>query len=213
MNIQPLNNNNITLNGDPLKSKKGRIMQKAIDIIPTHTIKESAKKIEDWEKMDSIISRPAENRAIMGVTALVTQPIIDESNHRVDKETRRVSRNRTISKVLIGTGVGVFAVRGPIYKGILAMTDVNGKSKFSKYLLPKSYLKEITENPKFLKNYRSALAMAVALAAMCITNFVIDAPLTAWLTNVLNEKTKEPESSRENKSTVNNQKHKEVANE
>ena len=49
----------------------------------------------------------------------------------------------------------------------------------------------INDNPKFLKNYRSALAMAIALLAMCVTNFVLDAPLTAILTNYLNEKTEE----------------------
>lgn len=33
--------------------------------------------------------------------------------------------------------------------------------------------------------------MAIALLAMCVTNFVLDAPLTAMLTNYLNEKTEE----------------------
>lgn len=82
----------------------------------------------------------------------------------------------------------MFVVRGPIYKGILSMTNIKGNSKFSKALLPKKYLKELNDNPKFLKNYRSALAMAIALLAMCVTNFVLDAPLTAMLTNYLNEK-------------------------
>ena len=124
-------------------------------------------------------------------SALLTQPAIDASNHKVDKETRRVSVNRTIAKIIAGTGVGMFVVRGPIYKGILSMTNIKGNSKFSKALLPKKYLKELNDNPKFLKNYRSALAMAIALLAMCVTNFVLDAPLTAMLTNYLNEKTEE----------------------
>ena len=179
------------MQGKPLKSLKDRVVQKAIDAVPEHTVKESAKKLEKWEHIDSVVSRPAENRGIMGATALLTQPAIDASNHKVDKETRRVSVNRTIAKIIAGTGVGMFVVRGPIYKGILSMTNIKGNSKFSKALLPKKYLKELNDNPKFLKNYRSALAMAIALLAMCVTNFVLDAPLTAMLTNYLNEKTEE----------------------
>jgi len=196
MNIQPINNS-ISMQGNPWKNFKDRAMQKVIDAIPMHTVKESAKKIEAWEKIDSVVSRPAENRGIMGVTALLTQPAIDASNHKVDKETRRVSRNRTISKIIIGTSVGMFIVRGPIYKAIQVMTDIKGNSKLNKALLPKKYLKEISENPKFLKNYRSALAMAIALLAMSVTNFVLDAPLTAIFTNYLNEKTKDDNNKKE----------------
>lgn len=191
MNIQPINNS-VSMQGNQnnfWNSIKRRVVQKAIDAVPQHTVKDSAKKIEAWEKIDGFMSRPAENRGIMGATALLTQPAIDSHNHKVDEETRRVSRNRTIAKILAGTGVGMLVVRGPIYRGILAMTDINGNSKFSKALIPKKYLKEISENPKFLKNYRSALAMAIALEAMCVTNFALDAPFTAWLTNWLNEET------------------------
>jgi len=191
MNIQPINNS-ISMQGNSnnvWNSLKNRVAQKVVDAVPQHTVKDSAKKIEAWEKIDGFMSRPAENRGIMGATALLTQPAIDYHNHKVDEETRRVARNRTIAKIIAGTGVGMLVVRGPIYQGILAMTDIKGNSKFSKALLPKRFLKEISENPKFLKNYRSALAMAIALAAMCGTNFALDAPITVWLTNALNEKT------------------------
>lgn len=46
MNIQPINNS-ITMQGKPLKSLKDRVMQKAIDAVPEHTVKESAKKLEN----------------------------------------------------------------------------------------------------------------------------------------------------------------------
>ena len=177
---------NKTKNEKMSKKEKQELINKL-----TVEMRESAKKLEKWEHIDSVVSRPAENRGIMGATALLTQPAIDASNHKVDKETRRVSVNRTIAKIIAGTGVGMFVVRGPIYKGILSMTNIKGNSKFSKALLPKKYLKELNDNPKFLKNYRSALAMAIALLAMCVTNFVLDAPLTAMLTNYLNEKTEE----------------------
>ena len=55
------------------------------------------------------------------------------------------------------------------------------------------YLTEIGKNEKFLKNYRSALSMAIALVAMCFTNFALDAPLTIFLTNMLNQTTKPKE--------------------
>ena len=42
-----------------------------------------------------------------------------------------------------------------------------------------------------MKNSRSALSSALAILAMCITNFVLDAPLTVFLTNKLNEKKEE----------------------
>ena len=156
--------------------------------MPQQTVKDSNKQLQRWDKWGNLISKPAENRAIMGATALLTQPAIDYYNHKVDEETRTVSRNRTIAKILAGTGVGVFVVRGPIYKAIATMTDPKGKSKYSKSLLPKKYLTELAKNEVFLKNYRSALSMSVALVAMCATNFLLDAPLTAYLTNKFNEK-------------------------
>ena len=82
----------------------------------------------------------------------------------------------------------MFVVRGPIYKAIQAMTNLKGTSKYSKALLPKSFINEIAKNEEFLKNYRSTLAMLIALVAMCVTNFVLDAPLTIFLTNLFNEK-------------------------
>ena len=85
--------------------------------------------------------------------------------------------------ILAGTTVGMFAVRGPIYTMIEKMTDIKGTSKSSKALLPKKYLSEMTKNEKYLSNYRTALSTGIALAAMCVTNFVLDAPFTIFLTN------------------------------
>lgn len=186
MNIQPIQNDNISMG-------KRSLGQRIWDAIPQHTQSESAKKLEQWKKIDEFISRPAENRGIMGATALLTQPAIDYYNNKVDEETRRVARNRTIAKIIAGASVGMFVVRGPIYKLITKMTDINGKSRFSKSLLPKKYLTEIGKNEKFLKNYRSALSMAIALVAMCFTNFALDAPFTIFLTNMLNQATEPKE--------------------
>lgn len=188
MNIQP-NSNNIAMTGaknSSWKSFKDRIKQGALDALPSGTFKDN-NAVDKWKKFDEKISRPAENRLIMGASALITQPLIDSSNKKVDEETRRVSRNRTIAKILVGTGVGI-CIRGSCYELVQKMTNLEGKSDYHKKLLPTNYLEDLAKNPKFLKNYRSALSTALAILVMSVTNFVIDAPLTALLTNKLNTK-------------------------
>ena len=187
MKIQP-EANNIAMSGWSWSSFKNSIKQRVIDAVPVSTIKDGTKRVEKWKYFDEKMSKPAENRFIMGATAMVTQPVIDYNNHKVDQETRRVSRNRTIAKILAGTGVGMI-VRGSCYSLVKKMTDVNGKSKYSQALLPTEFLKDLTKDAKLLKNYRSALTTAVAILAMCFTNFAIDAPLTVYLTNKFNDKT------------------------
>ena len=48
-----------------------------------------------------------ENRLILGVSALASQPFIDYYNKNVDEKTRKYSVCKTISKIIIGTTVGV----------------------------------------------------------------------------------------------------------
>lgn len=190
MNIQPIQYNSVSMQGKKDGSwnrLKRRVAQKILDTLPSHTQKESARKREEWNKFDNWISKPAQNRAIMGLTAIITQPAIDYNNHKVDKETRTVSRNRTIAKIIAGTCVGIL-VRGSAYEAVTNMTNIEGKTKTAKALLPKRFLGEIAKNEKFLKNYRSALSSGLAILAMCVTNFVLDAPLTVFLTNKLNDK-------------------------
>lgn len=201
MNIQP-SNNSVNMYGKSTNqnwwnSTVKKIEQKVLDKIPEKTVKDSDKQIQKWNHWGNKISKPAENRAIMGATAMFTQPALDYYNHKVDKETRTVSKNRTIAKIAVGTGVGVFVVRGPIYKGIDTMTNPKGASKISKALLPKKFLTELASNETFLKNYKSTLSMVVALLAMCGTNFLLDAPLTAILTNKLNEKSLAAKNAKE----------------
>lgn len=191
MNIQPINNS-VSMQGkqnnNAWNNLKNSVLQKIIDTVPEHTKKESAKKLEKWNKVDNWVSKPAPNRAIMGVTALMTQPFIDYSNPKVDKETRKMAFFNRLAVILAGTSVGMFVVRGPIHSLTEKMTNLKGKSKFSKALLPKKYLNEIAENEKFLKNYRVALSTSLAVAACAITNFLLDAPLTIYLTNLFQEK-------------------------
>ena len=189
MNITPVNsNNNVSMQGNWWRSLKDKAGQMTINLFREHTAKDSARLREVRNKQNDWMSNPMWNRGIMGATALVTQPAIDYYNHRVDEETRTVSRNRTISKIVAGTLVGMFVVRGPVYKLVEKMTNPIGKSKYSKALIPQKYIEELAKNETYLKNHRATLAMAIALAAMCVTNFVLDAPLTIFFTNFLNEK-------------------------
>lgn len=187
MNIQP-NVNSVTMCGNPIKSGKpsswNRFKQAVLDALPSATFEDKL-AIEKWKKFDDRLSKPAENRLIMGATAILTQPTIDYYNHNVDKETREISRNRTIAKIIAGTGVGIL-VRGSAYKLVENMTDIEGNKKHSKSLLPEKYITDLINKPKFLKNYRSALSTSIAIMAMCFTNFLIDAPLTVYLTNKFN---------------------------
>ena len=188
MYIQPISDNNISMYGKPdpksWKAITDRVKQKLFDTVPNATFKDTSKF---WRRVDSKISRPAENRAIMGITALSLQPIIDSQNKEVDEKTRKISICRTISKIVVGTLVGI-CVRGAAYKLVKNMTNVNGTGKLSKTLLPKKYIEELTKEPKFLENYRSALSTGSAILAMLVTNFAIDAPLTVKMTNVLKKK-------------------------
>lgn len=188
MNIDNVNNNyNISMYGN-YPNWLRRVGQWLLDKSPSHTSKESKESIKNWNKWTYFTSDPMWNRGIMGVSALLTQPTIDYYNHRVDDETRTVSRNRTIAKIVAGTLVGMFVVRGPVYKLVEKMTDLKGSGKWSKALIPKDLLEELSHNETYLKNHRTTLAMIMALVAMCFTNILLDAPLTIFFTNFLNEK-------------------------
>ena len=155
-------------------------------IIDTLSDKVFGDNVEKWDKFNNFMAKPAENRAIMGGVALVTQPAIDYYNHRVDEETREVSRNRTIAKILAGTTVGI-CVRELCYRLVNSSTKPDKLTKFSQKLLPKKYVKDLLDNPTHLKNYRNALSTIVALCVMTFTNFLLDAPLTVYMTNKFNE--------------------------
>lgn len=187
------NYDNVNMCGSNKNSKFWqRLKQKTLDKLPECTFNDNG-KIDKWNKIDGFLSHPAENRLIMGATALLTQPAIDYYNHKVDEETREVAKNRTLAKILAGTAVGML-VRGSSYEIIKKMTDVRGKgkgnpkSKFCRAFLPKEHYRSLAKNPRLLKNYRNALSTSMAILAMCITNFAIDAPLTVFLTNYFNEK-------------------------
>ena len=179
------NSNNIAMYG-----KWDKVKQYLFDKIPNGTFKNPT---EALERATDYITRPGPNRAIMGATALAIQPVIDASNKKVDKKTRDLSVCRTVSKIIVGTIVGIL-VRNKAFKYVEKRTQLSDLNKISKSLLPKlipDFLK--TENG--LKKYRNLVATLVGLGALFFTNFLIDAPFTTVLTNFLQKKfvEKEPE--------------------
>lgn len=130
-----------------------------------------------------------QQRVIMGATAVVMQPLIDWHNKNVDDDTRKISVLRTLAKILAGTATG-FVIRYAFIKGIKAFSvpfkeaEKLAKSEFDKkrmtWLTPKALKEGDTDS---LEHYRNAMGSMWALAAMIFTNFLIDAPLTKFLTN------------------------------
>lgn len=128
----------------------------------------------------------AEQRLILGASALVSQPFIDGHNRNVDEETRKVSVARTIAKIVAGTLTG-FVIRKACIKGIEAFSQIKGEGVpyFKTVFTPKGIKNNKTDE---FGQYRNAMGTVVALIVMMFTNFLIDAPLTKFLTNLLVKK-------------------------
>ena len=156
--------------------------QRAMNAVPNMELSGNTNWINKaGEKISS-----AEQRLILGASALMSQPFIDANNKRVDEKTRKVSVARTIAKIVAGTFTGYFIRKGCI-KGIKALSQVEGKnvSKWKSIFTPKNIKDNTTD--AFLQ-YRNAMGTVVALVVMMFTNFLIDAPLTKFLTNALVKK-------------------------
>ena len=187
MNIQPISNNISMQGGKPPRLPKNssfikKCKQAVLDVFSVATFKDDPRAIKKMQDLEAKMSNPAVNRAIMGATALVLQPPIDCFNKSVDEETRKISVCRTLAKIIAGTSVGIL-VRGSSHQIIKKMTDISAKGKHSRALVPKSSIKAFMKDPVLLNNHRSALSTSLAILAMCFTNFLIDAPLTVYLTN------------------------------
>lgn len=146
-----------------------------------------------------------EQRLIQGATALALQPFIDYNNKSADEETRAVSVARTIGKIVAGTIVGVGIRYASIYlaksfsrytltEGEKFITSIKRKSK-KDILLPNfkpDFYKEMTKEDFETKydNTIKTIGTLIATFAMMFTNFLIDAPLTKYITQKLTNKIK-----------------------
>lgn len=147
-----------------------------------------------------------EQRLILGATALATQPFIDLNNKSVDKETRMTSVARTLAKIIAGTLVGVIVRQAGIslvkhYTQFEPIIDkqknlVTGiiRKKGKDFFVPMFAGKNkfISMSPEELQKrfnlYTKAMGTFAATVAMIFTNFLIDAPLTKYLTEVFQNK-------------------------
>lgn len=158
------------------------VRRRLFKLIPNITINGEAFA----NNIGTILSRPDVNRAIMGATAIMTQPFIDYYNPDVDRDTAKVSTFRTIGKIIAGTTVGC-AVRSLCYYGTHALTSMakNAPAWRQTLLPPKSIMEYLAnKNPDWLKNHRSVLATIIGLGAMLFTNVLLDVPFT----NLISEK-------------------------
>lgn len=131
---------------------------------------------------DKHISVP-ENRLIIGVATLASQPFIDLYNKDVDEKTQVVSCARTIAKTVAGTVVGV-TVRAGLIKFTKNYSKVGGAEikNIKKLFTPSNALSDKTHA---YRQYQNTMGTLLAVAVMLFTNFLIDATLTTFLTNKL----------------------------
>ncbi len=161
-----------------------KAQQRALDLLPNTTCKEG-KLTNGIKKAGEKISS-AEQRLILGASALMSQPFIDAKNKNVDEKTRKVSVARTIAKIIAGTFTGFF-IRKACIKGIKELSHIpaQGVPKWKTILTPNGVKDNTTEA---FSQYRNAMGTIVALVVMLFTNFLIDAPLTKFLTNTFVKK-------------------------
>lgn len=161
-----------------------RIATSAARLFPDMTIK-SDKTVKAFNWIGQNISSP-QNRLILGVTALMSQPFIDLHNKKVDEDTRKYSAVRTVAKIIAGTTTG-FLIRWGCIKVLdkftLLPSEITPAMKHPK--LRMLFTPDAAKNGvlKDLTHYKYTWGTYMALGVMLFTNFLIDAPLTKSLTN------------------------------
>lgn len=160
------------------------IIEKIVDRCPKHEFNggRGERFINFFDKHVSV----TENRLIIGVSALASQPFIDLYNKDVDEKTRVVSCARTIAKTLIGTITGV-AIRAGFIKLAQNYSRVGNAQipKVRKLFTPSV---AISDKTHAYRQYQNTMGTLLAVGALLFTNFLIDAPLTKFLTNHLVKK-------------------------
>ena len=178
----------------PIKQFSRAAAQRVVNVMPKMTVNsETANKVISWA--GETLTSP-HNRFILGATALMTQPFIDLNNKKVDEETRKVSAARTVAKIIAGTLTGVI-IRAGCIKAINSFTkmphEITEGMKFKKLRQLFTPSPGIVED---LKQYKDSLGTILSVGIMVFTNFLIDAPLTKFLTNKFIAKIKKNENEK-----------------
>ncbi len=164
-----------------ISQRPRKINQGIVNIVPKMTIS-NEKTLNGLKWVGEKVSSP-ENRLILGVTALMSQPFIDLNNKKVDEDTRKVSAARTVAKIIAGTTTGVLIRSGCIH-AIDAFTklptEITPAMKFKKLRTLFTPSAGILQD---LNQYKKSLGTILSLGVMVVTNFLLDAPLTKFLTN------------------------------
>jgi len=176
------NDNSVNFNGS-LGRFANKARQSFYDAIKNHVVNEGGDRFYKFAG-DKISS--AEVRLILGCTALMSQPFIDFHNHKQDEKTRKVSVCRTVAKIIAGTTTG-FIVRKGAIKFIQACSKypVEKFPKWRTIFTPKNIL---NMSERDLRNHQNDIGTWISLGVMLFTNFLIDAPLTKFLTNIFTAK-------------------------
>ena len=131
-------------------------------------------------------------RAVLGITALCSQPFIDLHNRHIQKVDKPITVAKNISKIVVGTIAGV-TLRYYAIKAINSFTKTVKNGKYSQCFLPNetiSELKRAALDKKLLegiRNYKEGLGTFLVVSVGAFTNFLIDAPLTKILTNFIHD--------------------------
>lgn len=116
-----------------------------------------------------------ENRLILGVSALASQPFIDYYNNKVDEKTRKYSVCKTVAKIIVGTTVGV----------IVRAAAIKYSARFIKSVDVSKIKPDVLKNENSRKILQKTIGDILGLVTCVFTNFLIDAPLTKLGTNFL----------------------------
>ena len=134
-----------------------------------------------------------QQRAVLGITALCTQPFIDLYNRHIKKEDKPITVARTIAKIIVGATVGV-TLRYYAIKAVKNFTKRVKTGKYSQCLLPQEIVEKLRVNPEtkeipetYLLNYRNGLGTFLGVMGGLFTNFAIDAPWSKKATNLIHE--------------------------
>lgn len=163
-----------------ISKRSDRVINKIVSKLPELCISND-KILRGIKWTGEHISSP-QNRLILGVSALLSQPYIDLFNRRVDEDTRKTSASRTAAKIIAGTTSGFF-VRYYTIKIIEKMTKMPSKTKkcWETFFTPSPELVKLSG--KMLSQYKNTIGSILALVVMLFTNFLFDAPVTKFLTN------------------------------
>lgn len=118
-----------------------------------------------------------DQRAALGVCALIFQPIIDYCNPMADEKTRKFSVLKTIVKAVVGTTVGL-VVRYSAMK--YAQRMLKDPKKFVARIKDEkvaSKMNEILADKKQKDTFLGSFGSVLGLLGVAITDFTVDMPI------------------------------------